>query len=348
MVMVPCSEAKRVRWESRTERKLFTPEIDLGRRYCTSMTFKPSIAFRAKAKAGEAMVEAFFKKNGKQLGVNLHTHQGPPRISWAKIGSDKKETLVLIHGFGDRKESFYFISEVLKEKLNLIIPDLPGFGNSGMDPQLVYSLDNYTDWFGRFIEQTGLDSFHLAGCSMGGAIAVKLAAQFPSKVKSLSLVDPAGFYLPGKHSVYDEALAGSNIFHINSPGDFETLQSRIFRKSPPLPACVREYMILKAIGDRQWFAKIFDELMDMESIKSGKISLEQASLNHLCKDMTMPVMLFWGRHDSLLPWETAPFVNELFPRSQVHIFDEYGHAPHLEGPRKLAERMLDFIRDEKI
>jgi pimeloyl-ACP methyl ester carboxylesterase len=49
-----------------------------------------------------------------------------------------------------------------------------------------------------------------------------------------------------------------------------------------------------------------------------------------------------------LPWETAPFVNELFPRSQVHIFDEYGHAPHLEGPRKLAERMLDFIRDEKI
>lgn len=99
--------------------------------------------------------------------MNLHTHQGPPRISWAKIGSDKKETLVLIHGFGDRKESFYFISEVLKEKLNLIIPDLPGFGNSGMDPELVYSLDNYTDWFGRFIEQTGLDSFHLAGCSMG-------------------------------------------------------------------------------------------------------------------------------------------------------------------------------------
>ncbi|NDY72968.1 alpha/beta hydrolase [Desulfobacter hydrogenophilus] len=307
------------------------------------MTFKPSMAFRAKAKAGEAMVEAFLKKNGKRLGASLHTHQGPPLMAWSKIGSDKKETLVLIHGFGDRKESFYFIAEFLKERLNLVIPDLPGFGNSGMDPDLVYGLDNYIDWLDRFIEQTGLDTFHLAGCSMGGAIAAKLAAQFPSRVKTLSLVGSAGFYLPGKPSIYDEVIAGSNIFYISSPGDFETLQSRIFRKSPPLPTCVKEYMILKAMGDRKWLAKIFDELVDMDSIQSGKISLEQASLNHLCKDITMPVMLFWGRHDSLLPCETAPFVEELLPRAQVHIYEEYGHVPHLEGPRQLAGDMLDFI-----
>lgn len=307
------------------------------------MTFKPSIAFRAKAKAGEAMVEAFSKKFGNRLGVSLHTHQGPPLMAWAKIGSERKETLVLIHGFGDRKENFYFISKFLNETLNLVIPDLPGFGNSGMDPNLVYSLDNYIDWLGRFIEENGLDSFHLAGCSMGGAIAAKFAAQFPSKVKSLSLVGPAGFYLPGQSSIYDEVLAGTNIFHISSPGDFETLQSRIFRKSPALPACVKEYMILKAIGDRTWLAKIFDELVDMESVKSGKISLEQASLNHLCKEITMPVMLFWGRHDSILPWKTAPFVEELFPRARVHIFEEYGHVPHLEGPQKLAGHMLNFI-----
>ena len=307
------------------------------------MTFKPSMAFRAKAKAGEAMIEAFLKKNGKRLGVSLDTHQGPPLMEWAKIGSDKKETLVLIHGFGDRKESFYFIAEFLKERLNLVIPDLPGFGNSGMDPNLVYGLDNYIDWLDRFIEQTGLDTFHLAGCSMGGAIAAKFAAQFPSRVKTLSLVGSAGFYLPGKHSIYDEVLGGANIFHIRSPGDFETLQARIFRKSPPLPTCVKEYMILKAMGDRKWLAKIFDELVDMDSIKSGKISLEQASLNHLCKDITMPVMLFWGRHDSLLPCETAPFVEELFPRAGVHIYEEYGHVPHLEGPRQLAGDMLDFI-----
>ncbi|NWH03777.1 alpha/beta fold hydrolase [Desulfobacter latus] len=309
------------------------------------MTFKPSIAFRAKAKAGETMVETFFKKNGMQLGANLHTHQGPPFMEWAKIGAERKETLVLIHGFGERKESFYLISRFLKKELNLVIPDLPGFGKSGMDPDLVYNLDNYVNWLGRFIEQIGLDSFHLAGCSMGGAIAAKFAARFPSKVNSLSLVGPAGFYLPGKQSIYDEALAGSNIFYISSPGDFETLQSRIFRKSPTLPTCVKEYMILKAIGDREGLAKIFDELLDMESIKSGKVSLEQASLNHVCKEITMPVMLFWGRHDTLLPWKTAPFVEELFPRARVHIFEEYGHVPHLEGPQKLAGHMLNFICD---
>jgi len=307
------------------------------------MTFKPSIAFRAKAKAGEAMIEAFYRNNGKLLGATLHTHQGPPPMAWSKIGSDKKETLVLIHGFGDRKEGFYFISKFLKKKLNLVIPDLPGFGNSGMDPDLVYSLDNYIDWLGQFMEQTGLECFHLAGCSMGGAVAARLAAQFPSRVKSLSLVGPAGFYLPGKHSIYDEALAGSNIFHIRSPGDFEKLQSWLFRKSPPIPTCIREYMILKAMGEREWLTKIFNELVDMDSIKSGKISMEQASLNHLCRDITMPVTLFWGRHDALLPCQTAAFVEKLLPCAQVHIFEEYGHLPHLEGPGKLAGCMLDFI-----
>ena len=307
------------------------------------MTFKPSIAFRAKAKAGEAMLEAFSKKIGKRLGASLHSHQGPPFMEWAKIGSERKETLVLIHGFGDKKESFYFISKFLNEKLNLVIPDLPGFGKSGMDPDLVYNLSNYVDWLARFFEENSLDSFHLAGCSMGGAIATTFAARFPSKVKSLSLVGPAGFHLPGNPSIYDEALAGSNIFHIRSPADFETLQSRIFRKSPMLPTCIKEYMILKAIGDREWLAKIFDELLDMDSIKSGKISLEQAALNHLCKEINMPVMLFWGRHDSILPWQTAPFVEELFPRARVHIFEEYGHVPHLEGPQKLAKHMLKFI-----
>ena len=313
------------------------------------MTFKPSIAFRAKAKAGEAMIEAFLNKNGKRLGVNLRSHQGPPRMAWAHIGSDnKKETMVLVHGFGDRKESFYFIAKSLKEKLDLVIPDLPGFGNSGMDPNLVYSLDNYVDWLDRFLQQTGPGTFHLAGSSMGGAIAAKFAARFPARVKTLSLVGTAGFYVPGNPSIYDEVLAGSNIFHVRSPRDFEHLQSRLFRKSPPLPTCVKEYMILKGIEDRAWLAKIFDELVDMDSIKSGKISLEQASLNHLCKDLTMPVMLFWGRHDSLLPWQTAPFVQELLPNARVHIYEEYGHIPHLECPGKLAGDMLNFIMENKL
>ena len=264
---------------------------------------------------------------------------------WAKIGSDKKETLVLIHGFGDRKESFYFISKFLKDKLNLVIPDLPGFGDSCQDPDLVYSLDNYIDWLQNFFEQTGLEAFHLCGCSMGGAIAAKFAARFPSKVKSLSLVDPAGFYLPGHHSIYDEALAGANIFHITSPEAFENLQSRIFRKSPPLPAFIKEFMVLKAIKEQKWLARIFDELVDMDSIKSGRVTMEEASLNYLCKEITMPVLLFWGRHDSLLPWQTAPFLEKQLPCARVQMYEAYGHVPHLEGPQKVAEHMLAFICD---
>ncbi len=310
------------------------------------MTFKPSIGFKAKARIGKTMAEAFYKKAGKRLGAQLYTHKGRTRIEWAKISSGNPETLLLVHGFSDRKESLYFTSRGLTKKFDIIIPDLPGFGQSSADPNLLYSLDNYILWLGEFIEQTGLDSFHLAGCSLGGAIAAKLAAAFPAKVKTLSLVGPAGFYQLIGRSIYDDALAGINIFEIENPEEYEALQNRIFKKRPAIPVCVREHMISHAIENRLWYKKLLDELMVLDAVSSDPQALEQASLNHLCPDLTMPVMLLWGRHDTLFPCETAHFLKERLPRAQVHIFEEFGHAPHLEGPKALADRILAFINSQ--
>ncbi len=303
-----------------------------------------SITFNAKAKVGSILMESFYKKLGKKLGAKNHKYKGKVDIAWASIDTGKKETLILLHGFSDRKENFYFTSKKLKDHFNIIIPDLPGFGKSMADPTLEYRLENYCDWLTDFIENNDIGQFHLAGSSLGGAVAALLAINNPDKVLSLSLVGTAGFYLPGKKSIYDETLNGHNIFQITSIEDYEILRDRVFKKKAVLPGFVKAYMAKDAIDNHDWYGKIFNDLIDINLVKTNERSMEEVSLNASCRDIKMPTLLMWGRHDTLFPFETAEFLKNEIPNAKAIIFDDFGHVPHVEGPESFARELSAFIK----
>ncbi|WP_022665426.1 alpha/beta fold hydrolase [Desulfospira joergensenii] len=307
------------------------------------MKTKQSLSFQAQAGIGKGLIETFYRRTGRRLGAEVKKFKGEVDLEWSAIETGKKETLVMLHGFSDRRESFYFAAGSLKKRFNLILPDLPGFGKSTLDQSLEYSLENYGRWLGEFIEKACPESFHLAGSSMGGAVAATLAAGFPDRIKSLCLENSAGFYLPGRVSIHEEALDGINIFQIDSAEEYERLRDRIFKKKPALPRFVREYMIKQAMDNKEWYGKIFNDLMDMESVHKGLASMEEISLNSLCLEIQMPTLLIWGRHDTLFPWETASFLENRIPDARVHIFENLGHAPHLEDPSGFAGVVSDFI-----
>ncbi len=302
-----------------------------------------SLIFNARAKVGRLLMESFYKKLGKTIGTKIHRHKGKSEIEWASIDTGKPETLVLLHGFSDRKENFYFAAKKLKDHFNIIIPDLPGFGKSSADPSLEYRLENYCDWLTDFIENNDMGPFHLAGSSLGGAVAALLAINHPDKVRSLSLVGTAGFYLPGKKSIYDEALNGHNIFQIASIEDYEILRDRVFKKKAVLPGFVREYMAKEAIDNHDWYGKIFNDLGDIDLVKTNEKSMEEVSLNASCRDIKMPTLLLWGRHDTLFPYETAGFLKDRIPDAKAIIFDDLGHVPHVEDPKSFARELSAFI-----
>ncbi len=72
-------------------------------------------------------------------------------------------------------------------------------------------------WIGDFIERLDIKDFHLVGNSLGGAVCTKLTEKYSERIKSLSLIDPAGFYIPEVKSVYDEVLNDENLFQVGSP-----------------------------------------------------------------------------------------------------------------------------------
>lgn len=306
-----------------------------------------SVLFYYKAFIGKILTESFYKELGKRLNAQTIIHKESVDIAWVKIGNGSKPTILFLHGFSDRKENFYFAAKNLYKNFDIIIPDLPGFGNSTSDRRLIYSLDNYENWLGEFIEQNNISRFHLVGNSLGGAIATRLAIKFPEKIRSLSLINPAGFYLPEKESVYDEALNGINLFMVETPEEYEKFRDRIFYNRPSLPKYVKEFMISSAIQNKDWYGKIFNEIANIKLVKDGVKTIEELSLNSACKKVQVSTNIFWGRHDTLLPYETAEFLKTQIKDANVFIFQNAGHCPHLEDPKLFAQELNDCLTKQR-
>jgi len=106
----------------------------------------------------------------------------------------EREPLVLVHGFGANKENWLRLSQQLWDDFDIIAPDLPGHGDSVQDMALSYRIPEQARRLGAILDQLDIERAHLAGNSMGGAIAAVFAAEHPERVMSLSLLDTGGVH----------------------------------------------------------------------------------------------------------------------------------------------------------
>lgn len=103
-------------------------------------------------------------------------------VRYEEAGRGK--TLVFLHGWGGRWESWYPVFYPLSKRYRVVALDLPGFGESEM-PKSVWGVTDYAEFVNDFIKKTGLKNVTIIGHSFGGAIAIKYRAE------KLVLVDAA-------------------------------------------------------------------------------------------------------------------------------------------------------------
>ncbi|MBS1771981.1 MAG: alpha/beta hydrolase [Bacteroidetes bacterium] len=94
--------------------------------------------------------------------------------------------LVLIHGFPEDSEIWHLVWSKLSEKYTLVMPDLPGSGESKYEGEL--SIEVMADSVKAVLDNEGMDSAVIAGHSMGGYTAIAMAECYPSVFKGLSFV----------------------------------------------------------------------------------------------------------------------------------------------------------------
>jgi len=113
--------------------------------------------------------------------------------------------LVLMHGVGHHRQTWRPVTRLLANDHDVIAVDSPGFGKSPPLPVgTPATIAAYTDAFEAWVGHMGLERPHVAGNSMGGAIALELVRR--GVVASATAISPAGFWSPGERTFCQRSL----------------------------------------------------------------------------------------------------------------------------------------------
>lgn len=233
-------------------------------------------------------------------------------LRYAKRGSGE-DTVVLIHGFGGDLDGWLFNIDALGEAATVYALDLPGHGQSTKKLDNP-SLATMTAALSEFMQKAGIDSAHLVGHSMGGAIAMHLASDDPAKVDSLTLICSAGL---GKE------IGGYVDAFVNAQGrkDLKPVLEQLFAdKSLVSRQLVEDVLKYKRLDGVEVLLK------DLASSLFAGQTQQQLTGEKLAARGAPPTLVIWGKQDEIIPAAHA----ENLPGAKVVVFDDAGHMVYME------------------
>ena len=273
-----------------------------------------------------------YERNKSDLEVKSLTLASGDKMVYAENGNVAGEPLLLIHGFGGNKDNFTRIARQLAG-YHLIIPDLLGFGESSKPMSADYRSEAQAVRLHELLQAKGLAAnIHVGGNSMGGAISVAYAAKYPKEVKSLWLVDSAGFWSAGIHEALAGATLENNPLLINSNEDFYNMYDFVMYKPPYLPKPVKAVFAQERIANKELHAKILEQIVTDNVEERAKVIAQYK----------IPTLVVWGEKDQIIKPETVKLIKEIIPQSEVIMMPEVGHVPMVEALEKTADDYKAF------
>ncbi len=273
-----------------------------------------------------------YERNKSDLAVKALTLSSGDKMVYAENGNVAGEPLLLVHGFGGNKDNFTRIADKL-EGYHLIIPDLLGFGDSSKPMTADYRSDAQAQRLHELMQAKGLTSnIHVGGNSMGGAISVAYAAKYPKEVKSLWLVDTAGFWSAGVPKSLEGATLENNPLLINSKEDFYKMYDFVMYKPPYVPKSVKAVFAQERLNNKELDAKILEQIVTDNVEERAKIIAEY----------NIPTLVVWGEEDKVIKPETINLIKEIIPQSQVITMPKIGHVPMIEAVKQTANDYKAF------
>ena len=272
-----------------------------------------------------------------QAGLTRHTVQVDDH-RWVYLEDGRGETILFVHGFGMEKDGWGLFLKAFSNSYRLIVPDLPGFGENSRLESANYDVLSQVKRLNRFVENLGLNRFHLVGSSMGGYIAGFYASEYPEKVKSLALFNPAGVSSRDPSDLWRRyAETGELALLYKTKEGFEDLLALLLYRVPPVPGPFKNYFAELGASNYVFYGKV---LRDLE--RGGMHQLEPR-----LPRVQARTLVLWGANDRILHVSGAERFREGLKNVKVVILDQCGHAPFFEKRKETTKVYQDFLADLK-
>ncbi|HEX3790687.1 MAG TPA: alpha/beta fold hydrolase [Pseudonocardiaceae bacterium] len=292
---------------------------------------------------------------GRQVdlpGLRLHIRETP--------GPADAPTTVYVHGLGGSATNWTELSGQLSGRSAGIAVDLPGFGRSapperGTLPSgrpVLFGLTDFADVVVSAIAEFGNGPVHLVGNSMGGAIALLVAAARPELVRTLTLVSPAMPDLrPNPRRLSDPRIAvavipvlGRRMRRALSQVTPAEQADQLLRLCFAEPARVSPGRVALAVGEYEerlampWAGRSLSDATN--ALFRAWLTGGDRSLWAVAARVAAPTLVVWGDRDKLVTVRKAPRTAQVLPRGRLLVLPRTGHVAQMERPVSVARAVL--------
>ena len=269
--------------------------------------------------------------------ADLHQHTisaGDTRWSYYEGGNGP--TIVLLHGFSVDKRIWLAMAPFLTPRFHLVIPDLPGWGESSRIEGADYDIEAQAARFNEFVHALGLSRFMLVGHSMGGAIAGVYAADHPDVPAGLVLMDSYGLSFKENDFARNALTGGTNPFVYDDRAGLQRMLELGFATPPRIPGRFMDAMIADNVANRAFIQGNFDRLRRPDQYDILDTRLDRLNL---------PVLALWGRDDRIIDVSAIDTLRKGLhnaPSIDVSLISDCGHSPEVEQPAATARIIADY------
>lgn len=260
----------------------------------------------------------------------------PQRVHYHEAGpADAREVVIFLHGAGAGASGYSNFKgnyPVFAEAgCRVIVPDLLGYGLSSKPDIPMYDLDFFVAGLKGLVDALGLGRVTLLGNSLGGAVALGYALDYPDEVARLILMAPGGvedldtyFAMPGIVNMFDVYKSGKT--------GLDAMRS-IMSQLVFDPAHLSDDII----NERAPIA--------LTQTQAARSKLEVPNMTTRLHELRCPVFGFWGVNDRFNPVGGALKIVENAPDARIELVNRCGHWVQVEHREMFNRLCLDFLRN---
>jgi pimeloyl-ACP methyl ester carboxylesterase len=240
--------------------------------------------------------------------------------------------VILIHGFGEEATIWNNQVEFLQNKFQLIIPDLPGSGQSEMIDDM--SMEGMAEVIHSIIHEENIENCPVIGHSMGGYIVLALMESYWNHVSAFGLFHSSAF----ADSEEKKATRRKGIEFIQQNGAFEFLKIATPNLFSPITKDEKPELIDKQVAGLHNF-------LPATLVSYYEAMMQRPDRTDILTKATVPVLFIMGKYDAAVPVEDGLKQCHLPEKSYIHILQKSGHMGMLEERENSNLILEKFLLD---
>jgi proline-specific peptidase len=283
------------------------------------------------------MVDKFAEVNGIKICYEIFGEGDP---------------LVLVHGFGDRKEHFQAQIGDLSEYFKVITIDNRGAGKSDR-PNGPYTMDIYIDDINALLEYLKIRKTNILGHSLGGMIVQNFILKYPIKTKKAILINT----IPGITPLGIDPSQGIEIYRKNAINTLKALKTdplKIFLDSAKHNYSRNFWKQMNENPKKKFYGLWSVEDLIEEKTKNGPTekdinnqaeALKTHNVYERLSKINNDVLIIAADKDKTCPKAMNEKLHELIPNSKFVVLENASHQSILEYPHEVNQYIIDFLKD---